>query len=404
MGRDLPSDIESKVVQPRHGDNMIHPVSTDTPSSNPHSFQEFRPFRRWFPWLIPFFVIVNVILFGITMFINNCPKNSVSCIAGFLGRFSFQPFKENPLLGPTSSTLEKMGALEVNKVVHGHQAWRLITCIWLHAGVFHILANMLSLLFIGIRLEQEFGFVRIGLLYIISGVGGSLLSALFIQSSISVGASGALFGLLGGMLSELITNWTIYANKFAALLTLVLIIAINLAVGILPHVDNFAHIGGFLSGFLLGFVFLIRPQFGWVSQRTLPPGYAAATSAKPKHKTYQYVLWVTALILLIVGFTVGLVMLFRGVNGNDHCSWCHYLSCVPTSKWSCKSEPVYCVRKKTYVRQEGENHPPCLCFDPDTEPTELDVPKQWEKQHIHNAKCIRLPDQAAMYSAMQLMT
>lgn len=51
-----------------------------------------------------------------------------------------------------------MGALEVEKVVHGHQAWRLITCIWLHAGVLHVLANMLSLVFIGIRLEQEFGF------------------------------------------------------------------------------------------------------------------------------------------------------------------------------------------------------------------------------------------------------
>lgn len=54
--------------------------------------------------------------------------------------------------------LEKMGALDVDKVVHRHQAWRLISCIWLHAGVFHLLANMLSLVFIGILLEQEFGF------------------------------------------------------------------------------------------------------------------------------------------------------------------------------------------------------------------------------------------------------
>lgn len=54
--------------------------------------------------------------------------------------------------------LEKMGALEVSKVVKSRQAWRMISCMWLHAGVFHILANMLSLLFIGIRLEQEFGF------------------------------------------------------------------------------------------------------------------------------------------------------------------------------------------------------------------------------------------------------
>lgn len=58
--------------------------------------------------------------------------------------------------------------------------------------------------------------VRVGLLYIISGLGGSLLSALFLQSHISVGASGALFGSLGGMLSELITNWSIYVNKVLA--------------------------------------------------------------------------------------------------------------------------------------------------------------------------------------------
>ncbi|KAL2923320.1 RHOMBOID-like protein 1, partial [Bienertia sinuspersici] len=90
----------------------------------------------------------------------------------------------------------------------------------------------------------------------------------------------------------------------AALLTLILVIILNLAVGVLPHVDNFAHIGGFITGFLLGFILLIRPQFGWVSQKHARPGL----------------------------MTVGLVMLFRGVSGNDHCTWCHYLSCVPISK------------------------------------------------------------------------
>lgn len=61
---------------------------------------------------------------------------------------------------------------------------------------------------------MEFFFtVRIGLLYVISGFGGGIISALFLRQSISVGASGALFGLLGAMLSELIANWTIYANK-----------------------------------------------------------------------------------------------------------------------------------------------------------------------------------------------
>nr|AIY60690.1 rhomboid protein Panut5887 [Pandanus utilis] len=354
MGKEGPAEVAIGVGAPppaRRGDNTVHPFDVGGAGAAPPAQRGLpekpQPFRRWAPWLVPGFILANVVLFVITMGVNDCPKNSVSCVAGgFLGRFAFQPLNENPLLGPSANTLLKMGALEVTKVVQQHQGWRLITCIWLHAGVVHILANMLSLLFIGIRLEQEFGFVRIGLLYVISGFGGSLLSALFIQSSISVGASGALFGLLGAMLSELITNWTIYANKLAALLTLLFIVVINLAVGILPHVDNFAHIGGFISGFLLGFVLLIRPQFGWVSQRNAPSRYSIG-SVKPKHKVYQYIFWIIAAIILIVGFTVGLILLFRGVNANDHCSWCHYLSCVPTSKWSCKSTTQSCQASQT---------------------------------------------------------
>ncbi|XP_057950561.1 RHOMBOID-like protein 3 [Malania oleifera] len=291
---------------------------------------------QWTSWLVPMFVVANVAMFVVAMYINNCPKNHSSgfegkCVGRFLGRFSFEPLSLNPLFGPSSSTLKKLGALHQAKVVDKHQAWRLVTCIWLHAGVIHLLANMLSLVFIGIRLEQQFGFVRIGIIYLLSGLGGSILSSLFIRNNISVGASGALFGLLGAMLSELITNWTIYTNKAAALLTLLVIVAINLAVGILPHVDNFAHIGGFLSGFLLGFIFLPRPQFGWMLRQNLPPD----VRVKSKYKVYQYILWLVSLAALTAGFAVGLVMLFRGVNGNDHCSWCHYLSCVPTSRWKC---------------------------------------------------------------------
>ncbi|RZB62925.1 RHOMBOID-like protein 1 isoform B [Glycine soja] len=347
MGRDPSSATVEVQVHPRR-DTIAgcgRRLSPSPPSPPAVRDRDFSLFKRWFPWLVPTFVVANIVVFIVTMYINDCPKHSFygSCVASFLGRFSFQPLKENPLFGPSSSTLEKMGALEVGKVIHRHQVWRLFSCIWLHGGVVHLLANMLSLVFIGIRLEQEFGFVRIGFLYVISGFGGSLLSALFIQEGISVGASGALFGLLGGMLSELLINWTIYANKFAALLTLIVIVVINLAVGILPHVDNFAHIGGFVSGFLLGFIFLIRPQFKWVSSRHRNShSVAAAPSVKYKHKPYQYALWVISFILLIAGLVTGLVLLLRSANLNDRCSWCHYLSCIPTSKWSCKSQQLYC--------------------------------------------------------------
>ncbi|KAL6541791.1 RHOMBOID-like protein 3 [Orobanche gracilis] len=300
--------------------------------------------RNRVPWLIPLFVFANVVVFVVLMYLNNCPKHigrrrgfrfgdddGDKCVARFLGRLSFQPLRENPLFGPSSSTLDRLGALNWNKVVHQHQGWRLISCIWLHAGVIHLLANMLSLVFVGIRLEQHFGFVLIGIIYLLSGFGGSILSSLFIRNGISVGASGALFGLLGSMLSELITNWSIYTNKVAALLTLLVIIVVNLAIGILPHVDNFVHIGGFVIGFLLGFVLLPRPRFGWTEHHNLPVGVRVSS----KYKAYQYVLGLISMVLLFSGFAVGLVMLFRGVNGYEHCHWCRYASCVPSSKWKC---------------------------------------------------------------------
>lgn len=335
-------EVQGSMSRARNG-KTIYPItgeekeSTAPPTAIPYMELPLSKKRR--SWMVPLFVAANVVVFFVTMVVNDCPKNSGTpskCIPRFLGRLSFQPLKENPLFGPSSSTLERMGGLEWSKVVQQHQGWRLITCIWLHAGVVHILANMLGLVFIGLRLEQEFGFLRISILYLLSGFGGSLLSALFIQNSISVGASGALFGLLGAMLSELLTNWTIYANKCAALGTLIFIIVINLAVGVLPHVDNFAHIGGFMSGFLLGFVFLVRPQFGWVNRKKCPQGYELDSAVKSKHNAYQYALWLMALILLIVGYTVGLVVLLRGVNANDRCSWCHYLSCVPTVITKCQ--------------------------------------------------------------------
>ncbi|XP_010540632.1 PREDICTED: RHOMBOID-like protein 7 isoform X2 [Tarenaya hassleriana] len=266
-------------------------------------------------WVIPAVVISNVVVFVVVMYVNDCPGKSHRCLAKFLGRFSFESFKENPLLGPSSSTLIKMGALAWWKVVQEHQGWRLVTCMWLHAGVIHLVANMLCVAFIGVRLEQQFGFVRIGTIYLVSGFCGSILSSLFLQHSISVGASGALFGLLGAMLSELLINWTIYVNKVAALIMLLVIVGVNLALGTLPRVDNFAHIGGFLGGFLLGFVLLMRPQFEWeANQQTFRPG----SRVQSKYNLCQCMLCLVAAILFAAGFAFGLVMLFRGVNLNSY--------------------------------------------------------------------------------------
>lgn len=89
----------------------------------------------------------------------------------------------------------------------------------------------------------------------------------------------------------------VFWMQIAALLTLLFVILINLAIGILPHVDNFAHVGGFITGFLLGFILLARPQFKWLAREHMPQG----TPLRYKYKPYQYLLWLLSFALLITG-------------------------------------------------------------------------------------------------------
>ncbi|TXG69326.1 hypothetical protein EZV62_004261 [Acer yangbiense] len=260
--------------------NDEHDVEARRPPSHPPPPPLPEP---WCSWLVPLIFLACVALFIHSMYFNDCPSHID------------QPEK--------CFMLRDLGGLDRRLIVENGEKWRLLSCLWLHAGVIHLVANMLSLLLTGFRLEQEFGFLRIGVLYVFSGLGGSLLSCLHqdqAKPTISVGASGALFGLLGSMLSELITNWTIYANKCVALTCLMFIIALNLALGFLPKVDNSAHIGGFLAGFFLGFIVLVRPQYGYVSKKHIPAGYDVKKK-KTKYKLYQHVLCLIALLILLAG-------------------------------------------------------------------------------------------------------
>ncbi|KAF9612267.1 hypothetical protein IFM89_038837 [Coptis chinensis] len=150
----------------------------------------------------------------------------------------------------SSCSLDKMGALQLELLIQQYQMWRLFTPPWLHAGIINLVVNLSSVIFVGVHLEQEFGSWRIGLVYILAAFVGSLTAALFIKNNPAVTSSGALFGLLGAMLSALIRNWKLYSDKPSALVTLFFLAMVTFSVGFLPHVDNW----GFVSGILLGLV------------------------------------------------------------------------------------------------------------------------------------------------------
>jgi hypothetical protein len=77
-------------------------------SSNFPSYYVETAEKQWTSWLIPMFVVANIVVFIVVMYVNDCPQKNLgserSCVAKFLGRFSFQPLKENPLFGPSSAT------------------------------------------------------------------------------------------------------------------------------------------------------------------------------------------------------------------------------------------------------------------------------------------------------------
>ena len=141
-------------------------------------------------------------------------------------------------------------------VSHG-QVWRLLTCAFLHGSLIHILCNMYALYALGPQVEILFGRVKYIIIYLLSAIGGSLLSYKFSPSSLSIGASGAIFGLFGAMVVFVLKYKDRIPKK--VLNNLFGVIILNLLIGFnLQGIDNFAHIGGLLVGALVAFLFLMQ--------------------------------------------------------------------------------------------------------------------------------------------------
>ncbi|KAL5559219.1 hypothetical protein UlMin_035430 [Ulmus minor] len=335
------------------------PFSSDLPGENLQepklSFFRSRSRRgHGDTWIVSVFLILHVVAFVATMFVNDCSRNSNGdCALKALGRFSFQPLSENPLLGPSASTLDQMGALRRMHLTESHQIWRLFTFPCLHAGLIHLLINLSSVLFIGIYLEHEFGPLMVGIIYVLSAFSGTLVAALFVQNRPEVGSSGPLFGLVGAMFSELIRNRKMYTDKLAALASLLIVSAINLVLGLLPFVGNFSSIGGFISGILLGFVLLFRPEIRQVPENKAGLfEYKVKSSLKSKLKKKKLELSAmrsVSLLLFCVVFAGCLIGFLRGTDMNRYCKWCEYADCVPWKGWSCENKVTSCESMVSYA-------------------------------------------------------
>jgi rhomboid protease GluP len=164
------------------------------------------------------------------------------------------------LLGGSENvqTLVRFGAKYQPLIVAG-EYWRLLTANFIHIGILHLAMNSYALYLFGLQVESRYARSRFLVLYLLSGLGGTVLSYIG-SSALSAGASGAIFGLVGAIT----VYYATYRDAFGSqgrrqLSSLFLVMGLNLVLGLMnPQIDNLGHAGGLLVGLVLGWAYCPR--------------------------------------------------------------------------------------------------------------------------------------------------
>ncbi|KAI0166588.1 rhomboid-domain-containing protein [Xylariaceae sp. FL1272] len=232
-----------------------------------------------------------------------------------------------------------------------NQWFRFITPIFLHAGFIHIGFNLLLQLTMGKEIEMAIGSIRFFFVYFAAGIFGFILGGNYAAAGIaSTGCSGSLFGIIALTLLDLLYSWSDRLHPKRELFFIVLEVLVSFVLGLLPGLDNFSHIGGFLTGLLLGIIVLHSPNalrrrvgedhFGGASYSTVQGAGTGITSvAFPAfyrnpvgffkgRKPLWWAWWLLRASFLIVVIVLFIVLINNFYSNQNTCSWCKYLSCL----------------------------------------------------------------------------
>jgi rhomboid protease GluP len=209
----------------------------------------------WFTWII---TIGTVAVWCFTAY----------QVAVASGAYSFRAILANVFANTQNADVLIRYGAKYNDAIIAGQYWRFITPIFLHANILHVSLNMLNFFILGLFIERLFGHLRFLLVYLLTGIVGIIASFYFAPQDVSVGASGAIFGIVGAYSIFILVHRRAFSRGgIPAIAWLVVIIGLNLGIGlVIPNVDNYAHLGGFLSGCLLGWFFapfyVVLPEDG----------------------------------------------------------------------------------------------------------------------------------------------
>lgn len=181
---------------------------------------------------------------------------------------------------PTPCVLYRLGASWGPAVARG-EIWRLITPVFLHANLTHLLFNVFFQLRMGFGMEKQFGREKMMLIYFVCGVFGNLMSISVDPFKLAVGASTAGFGLIGVWLAEILLSWDVLgpARERTIIWIAFMLVSVTTMSTMTPNMDLWGHLGGALGGFLLSIVISDmkeqdRPE--WYSQARVAAAVAFA--------------------------------------------------------------------------------------------------------------------------------
>ncbi len=207
------------------------------------------------------------------------------------------------LFGGSTSirTLIALGA-QVNTLIGLGERWRLLSSMFLHIGVMHLMFNGWALFSLGREVESFYGTLRYAAIYLASGLFGGLASYVFGANVPSAGASGAIFGLIGAQIAFFARNRQSFGNVSRQQLgNLAGLVIVNLIFGFtVPGINNLAHMGGLAAGVLLGLG--LSPTFVWQWSSPLE---------KPRLQRRQ------SFVLSVLTVLLAIAIFFGGLNAGD---------------------------------------------------------------------------------------
>ncbi len=187
---------------------------------------------------------------------------TIALIAANVAMFAWLWLHGADPMNPSGEDLARYGSDSGVFVANG-EWWRLVTSMFLHGGAIHLAVNMWSLWALGPTVEAMYGRAAMFVVYMLAGLAGSIASCLWHPLGTSVGASGAIFGLLGAIIAFFVAHRrSMPPGEFSSVMKRIgVVLAINLYLGFsIARVDNSAHLGGLLAGFVSGFAAWRAPR------------------------------------------------------------------------------------------------------------------------------------------------